>query len=476
MTDSGLSSPSADTRNLRCLRVGLILCLAFSFAAVFKGEPHRGYADIGEYFEDAEHMWLKFDLSIPGPNGPEYRRYPLGLAFISAPFVYLGVLVHRVSGGMISVRAVMSLIIPILGIATCLMLFELALAFKVSARAALWAAVIFGVAGPQLTFIRIFYTDIATVFFVVLAAWSWLKSQHSPAPGWQWLCGFSLAGIFGTHYGSVLLAIGMWLGFAGSVVFDKNSSLAQKVRPILSLTAPPAFFALVLLGLNYLRYGSPFRSGYDMVYTTQRLPLFDPSVIPLNLQVFAQLFVRVLWLLPSLWFLPAIRKFNRPLFLAAVLGLACQFAFWIAFPEFRRFPLRYPFPMIALASLGLPFFAARLDALGRRPLVYCGLILFVYNAGMFLRGDDIFPSFVVNMYDAAGGIICHVWYMTPMPVENLAWGSPIGPLQYAVLTSCLVLALISFRWAVLSAARLDSNVVAAEQPAVASPSIEFHSS
>jgi hypothetical protein len=448
------------------LRWALILCLIFSFAAVFKGEPHRGYADIREYFEDAERMWLKFDLSLPGFSEPHYNRYPLGLAFLSGPFVYLGVLINYVTGGYISTRAVISLIIPLFTMGSALLLFDLAIRFGVSARAALWSTVVFALASPILTFSRLFYADMGTLFFVLSAVWCWLRSQRAGGFVWLCLCGISLAGIYSTHYGSVFLACGLWVAFAAHAVFDRTTSTLQKARSLLALTSAPALVAIVLLGLNYLRYGSPFRSGYDVVYSTP-LPMLDLSSVPRNLGVFARMIVRVPWLLPAVIVLPALRKFNRTLFIAAVLGVTIQFLFWVTFPFLHCFPLRYPLPMLSLAALGLPFLAAFLERKGLRALAYSGVALFVFNVGMFLRGDDNFPSIVVNMYDPADGIICHVWYMSPIQPENRAWGSPMGVFQYIVLSVLLSAALLSFWWATRCAARLQvcqkSDAVAAPQ-------------
>ena len=203
-------------------RWSLCAALLLCFLAVWKGEPHGGYEDVRDYFYMSEGLWLRGDMSrVDASNSrnlkpetcnlkplvPQYHRYSVGLAVVSGPFVILGHALQSVTHGAIGQRAVIALVIPLLAAGAGLLLFLIGRALGCPARACVWAVLLFGLGSPILTFVRIYYADMAVVFFVLLAAWSGLLAlqaaaraeQHSTVWKHALLAGLGLAGVASCH-------------------------------------------------------------------------------------------------------------------------------------------------------------------------------------------------------------------------------------------------------------------------------------
>ena len=438
-------------------RLWFMLALVFTFGALYKGEPHGGYEDLRDYFADAERLWLQFDLRISDAPEAKYSRYPLGLAILSGPGVYAGEAIEYLTGGHVGRRAVMGLIVPLAAVLASMLIYEIALMISASERVALWSGVVFSLGSPLLTYGRLFYTDVLVLFFVLLTAWAWLRYTETGLVYWLWVGGGALAGTFVCHYATILLVGGLWLAFALSVVRSSNPA---RWRGVAALSLALSVAVGGLLCLNAYRHGNPFRSGYDYGYAEERLPMFVLSSVPISLAALGRVFWRVPWMLPALCFVPRLFRVNRTLAWGVCLAFGMQATFWLTFPEYIRFYLRYALPLMALLALALPLIpmsAARKGGpTGSRMLLYSGLVLIMWNIGFFLSGDDVFPSFFLDPRESNPLPRCHVWYMEPLPPDSRLWGSVMGPVQYAVLSGFGLAAAVSLGLAVRSAVRTDA--------------------
>ena len=367
MDDAAATLPPAH-REANNAGVCVLLCAALllCYLAVWKGEPLGGYEDVREYFRMSEGLWLRGDMSCvdtPG-HGRRYYRYPVGLAVLSGPFVILGHALQNVTHGAIRQRAVIALAIPLLAAASGLLLFLTGRALDCSARACAWAVLLFALGSPILTFVRIYYADMAVVFFMLLAAWSGLHALHSAAraaeepAAWKWalLAGLGLAGAVGCHYSSIPMAAGLWTVLSGALVaecspqrtqrrdfgfsiFDfrlhRTGSLNRKsqikdrelpsaarsasgavkevapasvgrsgtrgrVALVAALSAFPVLAALGLMALNQLRHGNPLRTGYEVTYSSPSI-LLDANVVRGNGVLLLLFAWRTPWVLLALW-------------------------------------------------------------------------------------------------------------------------------------------------------------------------------
>jgi hypothetical protein len=465
----GLPAPEsriADTihHHGRRLRVYLALALLLCFLAVWKGEPHRGYADIGDYFDMSEGLWLRGDMSfVDAPTGEvRYRRYPVGLAVISGPFVLAGHALQNLTHGAIGQRSVIALLIPLLTVGSGLLLVAIGRALGCSARASLWTALLFALASPVLTFVRLYYCDTVVVFYVLLAAWAALQTLRAPpASAWKWalLSGAALAGMAITHYGAGAMALGCWLAMSASVLRSRQLQPRRRVAIVATLSAVPLLAGLALLAMNQQRFGSPFRTGYDVVHPG-RFSLIGLDRLDKNATCLLLFGWRTPWVILGLWglWLGVRRRATRALFAIVLVALVSQMLFWLVFRELLRFPLRYPLPMLALLAVGLLLAAQEIARRWpQRGFVYGGIIAVCWNMFYFIRGEDIWPSFFIDTRRGTA-LLCHVWYMTPLSQQNArVWGTPVGLAQATALSILLAGGVLFFVLAWRQARSLDSQ-------------------
>lgn len=427
-------STSAPNRSAAAwLFAGLLLC----YLAVWKGDG--GYRDLREYLDDAERIWLKGDLAYPpapgeAPTAPKrYNRFSLGLPFLSGPFVYAGALLERVSGGAIGTRAVAALAAPVFAALAATLLYAIGRQAGCSAIASLWAAIIFGLGSPLLSYSRLFYAEAGMAICLLFALWAHLRAKGT-ALGWIFLSGAGLAGAFACHYPSALLVAGVWLGMAAA-----NFAGASRLARMGALASAPCVAVAAVAWLNYAHFGGPFRTGYHQTHASQLKIIFSWDYIGKNLSFLLLGWLRVPWTAPvvALWlFSPASAHdsgglHRRAFKFGALAGLLAQLVFWMVFIWFGMFWLRYLMPLISIVAVGLPLLAETLDRRWpRRGLAYAAMVLLAWNLLGFLHGDDGSPT----IYTAPDGSLqTYVWYMQPFEAGKAeGFGTPAGAMQAAV--------------------------------------------
>jgi hypothetical protein len=504
------------------LRAGLLLfCGTFAlFLAVWKGDG--GYVDLVEYLDDAERLWLHFDLRLPADpmilddikvlrelgqatdaeleemridaEKPRYNRYALGLPVLAGPLVWLGAVLEKISGGVIGPRGMAALTIPLLGATACLLLYEIGLLLNIPAPAALWSAIVFALGSPLLVYTRLFFTETALVFCILLSIWAFLKSHTAfdrRAVLWYLLAGAALAMLTFCHYGNVWISASLGLAYTVAMSINRDRAISARVFSIMALAAFPIVTACGILLLNHSRYGSPFATGgydYDVEYQLK------PMYFVYNLRYLAMWLMRVPWLLPAMFFGAKLFKQHRLLGAGIFLAATIQTLFWLHYQFLGFFPYRYPQSITALYAVGLLFLAATIFRFG--PWLRCSLaaILIALNIFFMLSGDtkllafgdepapasvtasdcdaiEVQPQahddgdrahlktstasakFIFRGDDTQSRpfrwenrgssaspdweLQCYVWYMKPLPKNSVATASAMGGLQWCMLVLLL---------------------------------------
>ena len=434
----------------------LIFCGALLlFLAIFKGDG--GYHDLVYYLDDAEGLWLRGDMARPeefeeveAPDGtvterPVYSQYALGLAFISGPFVLAAHALERLSNGWIRARPVAVLIIPILGALSALLLFEIGRALNVSLRASLWAAIVFILGTPVLTFVRLFYTETAIVFFLLLAVWAFLKALASPAPfralTWTLLAGAGLAGAGACHYAEGVTVTLLWLVMAGTFAFVAPSQPDHsRVLKVIALSAAPLLAVSSILYVNYLRRGHFFDTGYgsDVAEISARNLSYNWRYFffAVENKLKLGLLVRSPWIVLSAAALVLWKRHDGSHWLrrALLVGALSQTLFWMSYAMLGFSPIRYLYPATGALTIGLLCLGHALEARWHtRGLYITGALLIVLNLILFIIGDDRNQTFLYAP-DESHSLLFYTWYMRAFPMGITdGYGTPPGRAQWMVL-------------------------------------------
>ncbi len=436
------SIPGNDAR-VRGTEPWLVIGLMLVFGAFWVG-PH-GYRDLHEYLDNAERLWLTGSMRLPAPlpNGSRYYRYPVGLAIVSGPFVWAGAVLQRISNGWITRRGVIALMIPLAGIAACVLLFRIALCLGLSPTAALWGSAVFGVGSPLLNYTRMFYAEVVVVMFLLLAAWACLRSiaASTQTRFWLLLTGAGLAGATACHYAIVFLAAGFYAGVAWSIVSNRSPCPGMRIRHVARLSAVPVLAGAALLAMNWSRYGHPLATGYEAYHKEYA---FGLSFVPQNLRPLLYLFLLVPWIVPAVVAaIPVVRRV-RPLALGLLPALVAQELFWLSYSRISDWLVRYHVANLAFLAIGLPCLAERVHGYWpKRGLIYTGIVILLVNTCIFLHGFDWCPPLVTDISDASGGTVVYfpTWYKVAPVHDGRFHQYPQtagGTAQFAVLGLLLI--------------------------------------
>lgn len=418
------------------MRICLFLGFLLLFLAFWKGDG--GYLDLREYLDDAERLWLKADMRLPGEPGtpPEYNRYSLGLPFLSGPFVLAGQAIQWLSGDAIGRRQVAALCVPVLAAVAGVLLFEIARLLGFSKRIGIYAALIYCLGSPHLTYARLFYADAAVECGILFAMWSFFKYADMHSGKWALLTGTGLAAAGASHYPHAALVCFVWVNLAAGMfsINSEENTFRLKARDVLLFGAVPILCVGILVGLNLSRHGHLVPRGYQGEVSSN----ISPRYIFGNLHHLGRMCLRTPWFFPALgfgvyalWHLKPRTAVGKFLAIAMLSGVIAQLVLWLCYYQLNMFPFRYLHPMSALGAIGLPFLLQWIDdRFPTRGVTYTVLILLLANAVQF-TGDTIFqPIFAMP---PAGEIWMYTWYMSPIaPGTPFDGGSPAGALQFAV--------------------------------------------
>ena len=441
------------------LQLTLFLGILVLFLAIWKGDG--GYRDLGEYLSNAENMWLKGDLSKPGEPG-KYFIHPLGIAFLSGPFVLAGAAIERISGGAIGHRSIAALSIPVFSALACLLLYETGRELRLSPLVSFWGAVMFGLATPLLSFTRLYFGEGGIALSICLANWAFLRARRASGREtfwWALLAGTGLAGATACHFNNIFISGLLWLAMAVSFYFSsRTESLSSRVNSIIAMTVIPILAGAALLYMNWRRFGSPLNTGYSTLLTNYNHPI-SVTNIPSNLQYLELWLIRVPWAIPALLLLKKLWPRERAWAIGLALAAITQVVFFLCYIGLPFFPIRYPQSAVILLSVGLLLLGEEFwRRWGARGLIYSALAMLLWNAGHFIRATDSSSTQTFSITPDNQSIRAYVWYMEPQG-SGLTFGSPMGPLQWVILTILVLVGGTLLATGAREAARLSTEPI-----------------
>ncbi|HYF49869.1 MAG TPA: phospholipid carrier-dependent glycosyltransferase [Planctomycetota bacterium] len=474
------------------------------FLSIWKGPG--GYTDLHEYLDDAERLWTLFNMAVPDdfvevedPNDPDnviemprYNRYAVGLAVVSGPLVLLGDRVEKWTGREGVRRQIAAFTVPLLAAFSTVLVFLLGRELGFHARICHWAAIVFAFGSPFVTYTRLFFTEIAISFFVLLALWSFLRSRarvansapspyplpqgegettasaraasgeqqlpvaHSRSFLWLLLCGVGLGGAVLCHYGNVWITAIVWAAFSSILLYQglkvsepipSEKGLIPAAFRVFAITLGPLLVLAGILWLNHTRYGHPLDTGYYKYDVENQIA---PEFMLHNFRYAGQWLLRVPWIVLAVFFGRKLFAREPILFVGLMMALVVQDLFWMNYQMLGYFPYRYQQSLTVLCVPGLFFVGqAILSRWPKRGLWFAAVFLVVWNLTFVFVGDDSkskpflkHPQADVSKDPEEKGWLAYVWYMKPFkPGVIDGYGTPISGTQVTVFLLLLVVGL-----------------------------------
>jgi len=434
--------------NLRAISICLFGGVLLIFLAFFSGDG--GYMDVREYLDDAQRLWLKWDLRL-SKVPPVYSRYALGLPFVSGPFVWAGQLLSLATGGAVHARGVTALVVPVLGAGAAAAFFFWSISQGSSARVACWAAMLLAFSTPLFTYTQHFHTEVLVLCCVLMAVWSFAQARRTGKGAWLLAAGLALGLMPMSHYSSAPTAGAFGVSMIAIVLMERGT-WSERWKHVGLLAVGPMIAAMALLGTNYVRYGMFFTTGYHIYFAPTAGQFMRVEYIPQNLKVLAGWLLRTPWLAPAMAMTGSMYWRDRTAWLPIALAVAVQTFFWLCYRDLYLMTNRYLLPMTGLWALGLPLLGQRLERrFSTRGLVYSLVPFLMIGFAGFMRDDGI-RAFYTD--PVSGGMRCFAWYMQPQ-THPTQFGTPCGPVQWLVLFALLAggVTLIVRAWRI--AGRID---------------------
>lgn len=440
----------------RKLQIGLFTGLMLLFLVVWKGEG--GYLDLYQYLDNTENMWMKGNLSAPpeplSVNG--YYIHPLGISYLSGPFILTGAVLQKMSGGAIKRRQVAALAIPVFCALACVLLYNIGRELQFTPAVSLWGALMLGLATPFLGFTRLYFGEGGIAVSVLFGLWAFLRAQRAggrAALGWALLAGAGLAGTTACHFNNTFVSFFLWIAMAAAFILDGERDKGTRVKLLAALTVIPVFAGAGLMYMNWSRWGTPFSTGYD--FYMNRISPHPISFLNVadNFPFLLRWVWRVPWVVPAFYFFFKLLPKKRMLALGLILSVAAHILFLQTFIGYSIFFVRYLETAVVLLSVGLMLIGnAMWQRWETRGLVYFGLALLLFNMVYFIRYDSYLPAFLLT--PDGNGVTCYVWYMEPPTVVSRR--SLMGTYQWTLFTLQLVSGLALLALTIRAAWRLSA--------------------
>jgi len=314
-------------------------------------ETVRLPALVADNFLPTGPLDLDTTSAAAGARGGLYSKYAPGQSLLALPLWAVGRWLDALwpQWPQLGPRLALALLNPLALAATGWLLFQFGLDLGYSPRLALVTTLAFGLASMAWPYVNTFYPQPATGFFLLLAAFAFYRWQKNPAARWAWWQGAAL----GAAILMRLTAAVAVPGLAVALLLAANSGRVRWGAAWRVATGVAAAIGLSL-GYNWLRFGSPFDSGYyEVAWTTPPLLglyglLFSPG---------KGIFLYTPLLLLAVGALPLFFKKERGLALLIMLWwagyLTCYspYNFWTGGVNWGP---RFLLPLVAVSLLPLP--------------------------------------------------------------------------------------------------------------------------
>lgn len=265
-----------DKKRIRLIAFNLFVF----FLAIYHltASPNIYNTDAGELrIEVARSIVEKFDFNVPegrgitGIDGRDYSWVGIGSAFLAVPFYIAG----KFIGG--QPENVISVINPILGAATAVLIFLFAASLGYSKRASVLASIFYGIGTMAWPMAKQPFDHVTETFFILLSVYyihRYIKDNKSTN---LLISSASLGFALITRQTTalVILPIFVMLAFHYLRMFGMRTSLKRVIQDgILFFIALLPFIGLNLW-YNYYRFGSIFETGYQLIAARTGLDFFS---------------------------------------------------------------------------------------------------------------------------------------------------------------------------------------------------------
>jgi hypothetical protein len=378
------------------------------YALTSSGNPFRVPDEFEVYFQ-AEHLVDAGDISVPqtlaiqesgapifygkfGLDGRPYAPYGPGVAYLLVPFHLAGRLVARLAhvpraplpegsawefvvGGVTSLGMAFAAALAVAGF------YRACLALAAPPELSLWLAAILGGATILWPYGTTLYSEAW-----LAAAFSWAAALLLEARN-----GGSATHVRVIGAAALLLTAGLTKptalivtpGFVVAALIDRHQDTRARAKVALALTAGVALAAMLNLGWNAWRFGSPMDFGHNLAGMVPHLPARSFAFEDVPRGLFVELLTPgkslFLWApatLPALLALMQVWRRERGLAGGLAVALASSLVFYAAFltPEggYAHGP-RYLVPLVPLLMLPLAMPAIQVS---RAALVTCAVLGF----------------------------------------------------------------------------------------------------
>jgi len=364
------ADPVKRNRRMLALSVGLFLFAVYLF--VYRGGFHsvdevaiyavtESFAKFGKFNID-QIAWIQWTTTQAeaqgffGVDGHVYSKKGLALSLAQAPLYRLALILPGI--GMLQT---VSLLNAFITAATAMLVFMFVHRLNYARRAAVFAALIFGLATIALVYAKYLFSEPLAGFLLLLAAYMLFAYRQEDGLRHVAIAGLAAGFAVMTRANNlfVLPVYGLYLLW---VVWRQASESANQrssktrifafIGPLVVFVLSVGFAGIILLAYNALRAGNPTDTGYD-------LTLFSPNVLlglyKLLFSPLRGLFVYtpiLLLSLPGWWYLRKIHTAEAWLFAGIVVITLTLFSAWSS-GEGLSWGSRFLVPVIPFFVLSL---------------------------------------------------------------------------------------------------------------------------
>jgi hypothetical protein len=237
----------------------LLLLFAVSFTAYLVCGPMFLVYDGDIMYRVSESLLWRHSLRIEDPmlhlNEP-YATYGVAVSVLLLPLVATGQLLFH-DGGRLT-----SLFQPAVTAATVVVVALVAREIRCSWRTSLGVALLYGFGTLAWVYSNILFSEPLVALATVVAVLGLLRFRHEGSHRWLAATGGAVALAVLGRTDSVVVTMLPLSGFALVAVLRASPSWRVRVRALAAYGLPVAAAILIVLGYDWIRYGSGLRTGY----------------------------------------------------------------------------------------------------------------------------------------------------------------------------------------------------------------------
>ncbi|MBI1922563.1 MAG: glycosyltransferase family 39 protein [Geobacter sp.] len=226
------------------------------------------FSDVGILrIEVAKSIIERLDLTVPadmgikGADGRYYSWFGIGSVVAAAPFYLLG----KFTG--IPPANVVAIMNPVFSVFTIVLIFLFSASLGYSRRAAIMTAIVYGLGTMAWYYSKDPGDHVIETFSLLLSVYFMHRYVYSGKKSHAVISGAALGFSFLTRLTAILAIPSLFLimAFGNRKMPDRKGWMGSVLQGLLFFTLSFIPFALVAMWYNFVRFGTPFESGYGLV-------------------------------------------------------------------------------------------------------------------------------------------------------------------------------------------------------------------